>query len=1009
MASAATRGDGSIRNDSDDVVPSQKALTIEERCLSAALICLEGHYTDNPPMGPLTHEKVVRLVSTSLEKTHASKDVRESLSRNVAIWIWITRIFAAAIPNLTTRSVGPLASLNDPDKGVTPQESTALIIKNYQGLKDDLQILNKLMHIARNMLVTSEPEVPQDISAAVHFDQMVYQTIILCVNVTSKGYDGETLDDPSRLRLNEITDLYKKIMVTALQQAHNWTAKNDRNKMAFWFDVLFDEDASLDDPQDGMGDGLGFRVDVAKTEVQNWLERNSTMCENARQLLRKYVADEARTKRPPGPLAPIHPLAWNWLPEGSVKVRVDDLKNLQRSESQPAPNDEADKFEQDRRYGRVSREVDIWWEKAKDPNHDAMGPVPSVEFAQRRTETCKVNLVERYTQQYRSDDQDRPDSAQDEGQETEYADEGENPVPEEYSEEYVDDMAEDEDVDDDESYGEGPMTGLLTEVPNILDPKQIEALHMIIKSNILCAAGSGLTAAGENLQQTRCKMFLALDCGKSLLREMLVFIAVWDQEPSSTIFQITSQIVEAIHSCELIPYAWNNLRIPKDIVSPAQTILLRLINHMFKSRIKTTAADETQEPLQAVKLVHNFFSHFRSRIVPECVALMRLQADIKKNQMDPADFPVDNWDMERAKDGLVQFLEFLKTVSEDFEMRGRLIEWEAMYDLIMLLQSLEDGVAKKPLVDPPSRSQHRPMEPSNNGLYDANAPPPPPPPHPNIRETPAAHLFPWAGTKGSILEIISTLLQPPPGRTSPGNPTVQNQIVRNNGIVALLNCCTYDDHNRFARERVQLCLKWLMDGSDAANKFLRELVAQSPNPNAAAAQGQTTNLRIDGIQGEVQVQVRPASNEPAMQSNGRVAAVPPVPGRATNIPPPPPAMPTTSAAAGSSIGNIAALAGGANNSPRKNIEHYMQAIDWAQQQMPARTRTDELLSDIINLADEAARLALGENAEETEDEDFMYCVMKLTERLKKEGIDINLRDALGVDTDPKLRNLRGKL
>lgn len=131
----------------------------------------------------------------------------EALSKNVTIWVWMTRIFAAAIPNLTTRSVGPLASLNDPDKGVTPQESTALIIKNYQGLKDDLQMLNKLMHIARNLLVTSEPEVPQDICAAVHFDQMVYQTIILCVNVTSKGYDGEVLDDVSRARLNEITDL----------------------------------------------------------------------------------------------------------------------------------------------------------------------------------------------------------------------------------------------------------------------------------------------------------------------------------------------------------------------------------------------------------------------------------------------------------------------------------------------------------------------------------------------------------------------------------------------------------------------------------------------------------------------------------------------------------------------------------------------------------------------------------------------------------------------------------
>lgn len=760
----------------------------------------------------------------------------------------------------------------------------------------------------------------------------------------------------------------KKILVTALQQAHNWTAKSDRNKMAFWFDVLFDEDASLDDPQDGMGDGLGFRVDIAKQEVQNWLERNSTMCDAARQLLRKYVETEARTKRPPGPLAPIHPLAWNWLAEGALKERGDKSIPASASDLQAIDN-EAAKFDLDRKYGRVSREVDAWWDKAKDPNHDTLGPVPSVEFAQRRTESCKINLIERYAQQYMSNDQDRPDSAQDEGQEAEYADEGDNPAPEEYSEDYVDDMAEDEDADDDESYGEGPMTGLLTEVPNILDPKQIEALHMIVKSCILDAAGSGLTEAGENLQQTRCKMFLALDCGKSLLREMLVFIAVWDQDQSSTIFLITSQIVEAIHNCDLIPYAWNNLRIPKDIVSPAQTILLRLINHMFKSRIKDAPEEHRQEPLQAVKLVHNFFSHFRSRIVPECGALMRLQADIKKNQMDPADFPVDNWDMERAKDGLVQFLEFLKTVSDDYEMRTKLIEWEAMYDLIMLLQSLEDGVAKKGVIDPPSRSQHRPTEPANNGPFDANAPPPPPPPHPNIRETPAAHLFPWAGLKGLILEIIGTLLQPPPGRTSPGNPTAQMQIVRNNGIVALLNCCTYDDHNRFARERVQLCLKWLMDGSDAANTFLRDLVASSPNSNAAAAQGQTTNLRIDGIPGEVQVQVRPASHEPRMQTI-RTAPVPAVPTRAPAYQSPQ-AVPSTSAAAGSSTGNVAAPAGGATSTPRKNIEQYMQAIDWTQQQMPARSRTDELLSDIINLADEAARLALGENAEETEDEDFM--------------------------------------
>jgi palmitoyltransferase len=50
--------------------------TIEERCFSAALICLEGYYTGPPPIGPLTMTKVVRMVSQTLEKTINLKDVR---------------------------------------------------------------------------------------------------------------------------------------------------------------------------------------------------------------------------------------------------------------------------------------------------------------------------------------------------------------------------------------------------------------------------------------------------------------------------------------------------------------------------------------------------------------------------------------------------------------------------------------------------------------------------------------------------------------------------------------------------------------------------------------------------------------------------------------------------------------------------------------------------------------------------------------------------------------------
>ncbi|GJC96617.1 essential cytoplasmic protein [Colletotrichum higginsianum] len=874
--------------DLEDDAPGYE--TIEERCFSAALICLEGHYTI-PPMGPQTAARVSSMIAKTLEKTHTFKHVRETLSRNVEIWIWLTKIFGAAIPSLTTRSVGPLSSLNDPEKGVTPQESTALIVKNHHSLKDDLSILNKLMHIARNLLVTSEPEVPQDICAAVHFDQMVYQTIILCVNVTSKGYDGEILDETSRAKLNEITDILslftdKKLLVTSLQQAHNWTAKNDRNKMSFWYDVLFDEDAQLDDPQEGMGDGSGFRVDIAKTEIQHWLERNSRMCETARKLLTEY--SQNKSHKPPGVLAPIAPLAWNWFPEGQVKVRADNYKEGEKVNPKWDPEIH-DKFEQDRAYCRVSREIDTWWMRARDANYEGWAvPMPSVDFAKTRTEHCKNNLLNRYTPVMRTEDHHEvvevDESEQELGPDEAGSVVGAGTLAEEEYAEGYDDMMDDEDIDDDESYGEGPLTGLLTEIPNILDPKQIEALHMIVKSCILDSAGTGLTRAGENLQKTRCRMFLALDCGKSLLREMLVFIAVWEKDEQSLIFQITSQLIEALHHSALVPYAWNSLRIPKDIISPAQTVLLRLVNHIFRSRISNPPQDKKDQE-RDVKLVMFFFSFFRSRIVPECVALMHLQAQIREDNVDPAEFPVDTWDMERAKDGLAQYLDFLTTASEIAESRRKLIEWEAVYDLITLLNGLEAGVPKKPLVDtipsrnrpsaPPSdqQSQSSQTTPIVERPYSTNESLPPSPPPPSLSDP--AHKYPWSGIKGQIFTILATLLQPPPGQSTPGNPDVQTQMVNHNGIVPLLNCCAYDDHNPFAKERVTICLKWLLDGCEAANNFFRELVNLGAPQNLRPPPGGTTvsTIRVDGIQGEVKVQVRsnsaPAGDGEGQEGGGR--------------------------------------------------------------------------------------------------------------------------------------------
>lgn len=960
-----------------DRISSHSNETIEERCFHGVLICLEGHYSESPLMGPQTSAKVTSMVAKTLEKTHTYKDVREALSKNVSIWMYLCKIFASAIPTLSKRSVGPSAL----DKDMDTRESTSLILKNYVLLKEDLQLLNKLMHIARNLLVTSEPEVPQDICTAVQFDQMVYQTITLCVNVTSKGCDAEGLDDVSKLRLSEITELYKKLMVTSLQQAHNWTAKNDRNKMSFWYHVLFEDDSTADD------DETGFRLEVAKTEVWHWIERNVTMCDKARDLLQEYHEKQAHA--PPGLLPQIGPWPCNWLDDGAYKARVVHPHPI----TEPVWNEqETDKFEQAKSYGRVSHEIDMWWTRARDENYSEWRvPMPSVEFAQKRAEACKVNLLNQYTAYREGDYED------DEEGSFEYADvdgeedlepDADGPVHDGPSNDsrslvqgYVEDMNEEdeeeegeEDADDAESYGDGPMTGLLTEIPNILDPKQIEALHMIVKSCMVDTVNS--LAPYENRQRTRCRMFIALECGKSLLREMLVFIAVWEKDEASLIFQITMQIVEALHHNALLPYTWKALRIPKDITSPAQTVLLRLINHMYRTQPKNTPIPDSPAEKHVaenrVRLLHFLFINFRSRIVPECLALMVIQAHIREREIHEADFPVDNWDMERAKDGLAQFLDFLITAAEDHELRIKLIEWDATYELVTLLRNLERAVEKKPLVSMPPMPSHSPNTTGSpspavphpghghaNGDddFDGHPQPPTPPVMPPGQE--AAYKYPWPEVKCQVLALLAALLQPPPGKTTPGNEIVQKKVVQYNGMPALLNSSLYDDNNRFARERVQLCLKWLLDGGVEANQFVNNLVkvkeaedgeakakaagaspstaasAPAPVPAQSAATSvkstpatggkprpnEVTTVRIDGVEGEVKVKVQSHAPQHANASK---------PGEASNTAPSSTALPTRPAQPASQPPAAPAPAGPQrppNDADREYMNKLSEAIE----------------------------------------------------------------------------------
>lgn len=595
---------------------------------------------------------------------------------------------------------------------------------------------------------------------------------------------------------------------------------NDRFKMSFWFEALFDDDLNNDAIHELPPDDL----DVAKVheEVQNWLTRNSQKGKTAQLIIDKYSA-EVLLGPSAGPLPEENDAAESDSEDGQTVAPVwrPDLE---------------DKYEQDRVYSRVSHEIDVWWKRVRDQNYEGwVVHMESVEGAIARATACKETAMHRYmpraqdvvldySQEQHYDEQ--PDHTVHSGDDMD-----DRSIREDNGEE-DDDLEDDEDEDD--SYVEGPLRGLLTEIPNILDTKQIEALHMTVKACIVDSMGSGLTPAGENLQKTRCKMFLALDCGKNLLREMLVFIAVWEQTDQQFIFQITAQIIESFHHNALLPYAWNSLRILKDIVSPAQTVLLRLINYMFRARKDSPIYEDLRDYNRDAKLIHFLYNYFRCRVVPDCIALIYAQAQIRLAKSHPSDFPVDLWDMERARDGLSQYLDFISVIAGIPEMRPLLIEWETVYELVVLLKALEEGVERKPLdarpVPAPNRRSPAQDSGSNSNSpaverpYDENSPSGG---HPQtsvpLHDEP--HKFPWSGIKIQILIILTSLVAPSNARRSgPGNPIVQKQLLDRDGIMPLLNCCVYDGHNEYLKERATLAIKFVMEGCDEAQKFVRDLV-----------------------------------------------------------------------------------------------------------------------------------------------------------------------------------------
>ena len=329
---------------------------------------------------------------------------------------------------------------------------------------------------------------------------------------------------------------------------------------------------------------------------------------------------------------------------------------------------------------------------------------------------------------------------------------------EEQDEEEEEEESEDEDAEDDEEDYPGSTEdgrGLLTDVPLILGPSEIEVLPMLIMSGIVPPTDPPSTSADESNtaevstpqpnHTLRTHLLLTQTPGRNLLRELLIFVAAWDLREEELYFKFLLKIMEAILDAGLLPYAYWGFRDrskSRDIISPAQAVVLKLVTGIFRGRhVAAVGGDKGVVGKMAVPSkvdlhVLNFiFTEFRQHIIPQTCALIFLQGQIHKGRAGPEDFPLNLWDMERMYEGVYQYLEFFAVLTEEqprqnegdveeegeedtFSWKKILAEWEMASELVTLLRELEDGIPKlgalPPVQQVPRRISSHPAPPPSN-------------------------------------------------------------------------------------------------------------------------------------------------------------------------------------------------------------------------------------------------------------------------------------------------------
>ncbi|KAL8696515.1 MAG: hypothetical protein Q9201_007621 [Fulgogasparrea decipioides] len=877
---------------------------MEEVGLKVIIWIAQGMFMDRNTSPESTYEHALKTGKKLLRASarQDNKVMRQLLGENHDIWDAYAEMLSVALPSLESQSFSP----EDPNTS-----SAALIAANYTVLMKDLERVNDLLLIARNILATTS--LAQDTAGDSGIVQHVIKLIEICVRVTARGYDGEAGARINEAQWRNIIDAYKKLLITCLQLIHNLVQQNEKRKLLLWLDLFANSrspghyfsangTACKDGSTASSGAQNGDLLTAATSQKSKSPEfAGDILVTNAIELVqraRKIGSQETREMHP-DEAARLASQVMDTV-EGMVSMTLEQNRrdaimggNTLKNGVPDASRDAAAASDRNQSWSGLP-------DLALNADLRGNGAIKPEDMKCLRTPQSAAVVLQQAKDQLMARLQDPPSGIDEDGEQRAYATATGN------GEDGTSDMAAEsiENNDDEDDYRSSDQErGLMTDIPLVLGPQEIEALPMIIQGGIV----QSLATKGENgkdnadMQSVRCNILLAQEAGRNLLRELLIFIAAWDLPEEELYFKLMIQIMEAILANGLMPFAYQAFGEVKDIVSPAQSMVIKILTQIFRTKQgmlmnnRGTATNTTQrrDPPTRVDLliIRYIFTVFRQCIIPETCALIYLQGQIRAGAALPEDFPLNLWDMERVYEGVYQFLEFFAVLTESEDWKGLLVNWEIVSELVTLLRELDASIPKSPLGPIPSAAAAtEALGSASSAMQEpqltAESSPPVPAPAPVAVERPYDSLptndlltgtapassgtlpttvfpsepaspspsqaidsqdpsdFEWRNLKKLVVLVLSSLVWK--------SPTVQNQIRAYGGVEMILACCNFDANNPYIREHAIMCLRFLLEGNTENQSIVENLKPRGTGLGSDGGEGDGVVMKAGAVKDALQ-------------------------------------------------------------------------------------------------------------------------------------------------------------